>query len=77
MIMIKNKKKPIILDNPVINMFRYNIGIVAVLLIMCIIISFATNKISDCGKCCFGVAADIHQYIYRTRDDSYHHFRPY
>ena len=32
MIMIKNKKKPIILDNPVINMFRYNIGIVAVLL---------------------------------------------
>lgn len=44
MIMIKNKKKPIILDNPVINMFRYNIGIVAVLLIMCIIISFATNK---------------------------------
>ena len=44
MIMIENKKKPIILDNPVINMFRYNIGIVAVLLIMCIIISFATNK---------------------------------
>lgn len=42
--MSENKKKSVLLNNPVVNMFRNNIGIVAVLFIMCIIISIATDK---------------------------------
>ncbi len=42
--MSENKKKSVVLNNPVVNMFRNNIGIVVVLLIMCIIISITTDK---------------------------------
>ncbi len=42
--MSENKKKSVLLNNSVINMFRGNIGIVVVLVLMCTIISFATDK---------------------------------
>ncbi len=43
--MVENSKKSsVLLNNPVVNMFRNNIGIVVVLFIMCIIISIATDK---------------------------------
>ncbi|MDD6331629.1 MAG: ABC transporter permease [Clostridium sp.] len=42
--MSETKKKNVLLNNPVVNVFRSNIGIVMVLIIMCVIISFATDK---------------------------------
>ena len=42
--MSESKKKNVLLNNPVVNVFRSNIGIVMVLIIMCVIISFATDK---------------------------------
>lgn len=42
--MNESNKKSILLNNPVVNIFRGNIGIVMVLIIMSVIISFATDK---------------------------------
>ena len=42
--MNESNKKSILLNNPVVNIFHGNIGIVMVLIIMSVIISFATDK---------------------------------
>lgn len=42
--MSQNKKKTMLVENPVISMFRSNIGIIAVLIIMCVAVSCATDK---------------------------------
>lgn len=39
-----NQKKNASLENPIVNMLRSNVGIIAVLLIMCLIVSLATDK---------------------------------
>lgn len=39
-----NQKKSKLIDNPVVSIFRGNMGIIAVLVIMCIIVSIATDK---------------------------------
>lgn len=48
--MSENKKKSILTENPVVSMLRSNIGIVMVLMIMCIIVSFATDKFLTTGN---------------------------
>lgn len=42
--MSENKKKSVLINNPVVNVFRSNIGIVMVLILMGVIISCATDK---------------------------------
>ncbi|MDD2969976.1 MAG: ABC transporter permease [Lachnospiraceae bacterium] len=39
-----NQKKSKVIDNPVVSIFRGNMGIIAVLVIMCIIVTVATDK---------------------------------
>lgn len=42
--MNQSKKKSAFIDNPFVSMLKNNVGIIAVLIIMCIIVSFATDK---------------------------------
>lgn len=42
--MSENKKKSKLINNPVVSVFKDNIGIVMVLIIMCIVVTLATNK---------------------------------
>lgn len=42
--MSENKKKSVLINNPIVNVFRSNIGIVMVLILMGVIISCATDK---------------------------------
>lgn len=39
-----NQKKSKVIDNPVVSIFRGNMGIIAVLIIMCVIVTLATDK---------------------------------
>lgn len=49
--MMNEKKKSLkLIDNPFISIFKDNIGIVMVLVIMCIVVSFATNKFLTTGN---------------------------
>lgn len=42
--MNQSKKKSILIDNPFVSMLKNNVGIIAVLIIMCVIVSFVTDK---------------------------------
>ncbi|MFV0528011.1 MAG: ABC transporter permease [Lachnospiraceae bacterium] len=42
--MNQDKKKSLLVDNPIVNGLKNNMGIIAVLIIMCVIVSFATDK---------------------------------